>query len=143
MPEESIAAYINNITALIIFTSVILFIFLLTFLLSRFFIYRNKRSDYKIDIKNEELVSSRNNVNNSLEKKSKYLFYLKKDPYLIKNLFIFGLLFIFDIFFIFLITLILNFVQQFQMGRDSFLILGLLFFLIVASVYIVKSKIIS
>jgi len=143
MPEESIAAYINNITAFIIFTSVILFIFLLIFVLSRFFIYRNKRSDYKIDIKNEELVSFRNNINNSFEKKSKDLFYLKKDPYLVKSLFIFGLLFVFDIFFIFLITLILNFVQQFQMGRDLFLILGLLFFLIVTSVYIVKSKIIS
>ena len=142
MPEESVAAYINNITTFIIFTTVILFSFLLIFLLSRFFIYRNKSSYHKIDIKNEDLASYKHNSNNYSEKKSKYLLYLKKDPYLVKNLFVFGLLFVFNIFFIFLI-LVLNFVQQFQIGRDLFLILGFLIFLTVISVYIVKSKIIS
>ena len=142
MPEESIAAYINNIITFAIFIIVILFIFLLIFLLSRFFIYKSRRGDNKVNIENEKLSSFGHN-GDSFKKKSRDLFYLKKDPYLIKTLFIFGLLFVFNIFFIFLIVLALSFVQHFQLGSDLFLILGLLFFLIVSCIYLVKSKSLS
>lgn len=140
MPGESIAAYINNITAFAIFTAVVLFIFFLMFLLSRFLIVKSKSKNNKIGVVNGKMTRGQL-TGNDPGGASSCMLYLKKDPYLLKNLFIFSLLFIFNILFIFFIVLVLGLAREFQIGRDLFLILGFSFFLLVASVYIIKSKI--
>ncbi len=140
MPEESIAAYINSITAFAIFAAVVLFIFFLMFLLSRFLIVKSKSKDNKTSAVNEKITTGQL-TGNGPRRASGGMLYLKKDPYLLKNIFIFSLLFTFNILSIFFIALVSGLAWEFQAGRDLFLILGFSFFLLVTSVYIVKSKI--
>lgn len=156
MPEESIATYNNNIITFVIIIAVILFIFLVLFMVSRFLVYKDKYRYFKtiggnrVGInKNDENtilkdsgVESRN-YKKDYNSKDSYFVEFKKDPYLQKNVLTFSLVFVFNIFFIFVTTLALDFTQHYKLGGDLFLILLLLFFLIVSCVYLVKSKIFS
>ena len=105
MPEESIAAYISNITTFVIFAAVVLFIFFLMFLLSRSLIVKSKSKKNKIGAANGKMTQGQL-TGNSPGRISICMLYLKKDPYLLKNLFIFSLLFTFNILFIFFIALV-------------------------------------
>jgi len=137
MPEESINLYISNISSLILFIVVAVFIFLVLFLISRVIIFRSRKKNgeafkfYRI----EDEGKKPNNISG--------LLFLKKDIYIKKNIFILGLVFIFSIFFVLLIALILSFATQIQLGTNLFTVLGLLFLLLAISLYIIKSKIIN
>lgn len=137
MPEESINLYISNISSLILFIAVAVFIFLVLFLISKIIIFRNRKKNIE-DFKFYRIEGEGKESN-----KISGLLFLKKDIYIKKNIFIFGLVFISSIFFVLLITLVLSFATQIQLGMSLFVIVGLLFLLLVISIYIIKSKIIN
>jgi len=131
MPEESIAAYVNNIIAFALFMVVVTLIFTALFLLSRTLIYRTKR-EYRIESKKEFPAGS-----------PLYLFNYKKDPYQLKNIFILSLVFIYVISFMLLILLVFNYAREPVLGLNMYLIIAIVFSLILMVLYVVKSKIIS
>jgi len=135
MPEESINIFISNIYSIVIFIAVAFFIFIILFLLSRFFIYNRKKKElsHKLDQASFQEPQSIN--------AGKYSgFHLNKDIYLAKNLFNFGIVFILVIFFVLLLLLALDFAVKFQMGGGLFLIIGIVFLIIITAVYFVKSR---
>ena len=131
MPEESIAAYVNNIIAFTLFIIVITIIFTALFLLSRTLIYRTKR-EYRIKSKKEPFSS-----------RALYLFDYKKDPYQSKNFFMLAMVFISVISFILLIILVFSYVKKPVPGLSMYLIMAILLYFTVAVVYIIRSKIID
>jgi hypothetical protein len=131
MPEESIAAYINNIIAFTLFIAVIAFIFSMLFLLSRILVRRTGRKD-NMELK-KEIFSAR----------SQDLFSYKKDPYRLKNIFILGTVFVIIIIFIFFILAVFNYSRDPVSGLNLYLIIGIVFYLILMIIYLIKSKIIS
>ena len=131
MPEESIAAYINNIIAFTLFIAVITFIFAILFLLSRTLIHKTGRRN-NIELKKEIFPTNSSEV-----------FSYKKEPYQLKNIFILGTVFIIIIIFIFLIFAVLNYSREPSSGLNLYLIIGIVFYLILMVIYLVKSKIIS
>ena len=138
MPEESINIFISNIYSIAIFMAVAFFIFIVLFLISRFFIYNRKKNElfHKLEQADHQTPKS--------STAGKYSgFHLNKDIYLAKNLFVFGIVFILVIFFILLFLLALNFTVNFQIGGGLFLIIGIVFLIIVTVVYFVKSKFIT
>lgn len=137
MPEESINLYISNISSLILFIAVVVFIFLVLFLISKVIIFRSRKKNIEASefYRIEEEGKKSNKISG--------LLFLKKDIYIKKNIFTFGLVFIFSIFFVLLITLVLSFATQIQLGMSLFVIIGLLFLLLVISIYIIKSKMIN
>jgi len=137
MPEESINLYISNISSLVLFIAVVVFIFLVLFLISKVIIFRSRKKNSKA-FKFYRIEGEGKKSN-----KISGLLFLKKDIYIKKNIFIVGLVFIFSIFFVLLIALILSFATQIQLGTNLFAVLGLLFLLLVISIYIIKSKIIN
>ena len=128
MPEESVAAYVNNIITFALFTAVIILVFIALFLLSRTLIYRIG-SKQRIEPGKE--ISPYRPVN------------YKRDPYRLKNMFILGLIFISIVFFIFLVISVLNYAREPALGLNLYLIAGMIFYFILIAVYIVKSRIIS
>jgi len=131
MPEESIAAYINNIITFIIFIAVITFIFAMFFLLSRTLTHK---------------AGIRNNIELKKEifpTRSSDIFSYKKEPYQIKNIFILGTVFIIIIIFIFFIFAVFNYSRYPVPGLNLYLIIGIVFYLILMVIYLVKSKIID
>ena len=138
MPEESINIFISNIYSIAVFMAVVFFIFIVLFLISRFFIYNRKKNElfHKLEQADHQMPKSLT--------AGKYSgFHLNKDIYLAKNLFVFGIVFILVIFFILLLLLALNFTANFQIGGGLFLIIGIVFLIIVTVVYFVKSKFIT
>jgi len=130
MPEESIAAYINNIIAFTLFIAVITFIFAMLFLLSRTLIHKTGRKN--IELK-KEIFSIR----------SSDIFSYKKEPYQLKNIFILGTVFIIIIIFTIFIFAVFNYSRDPAPGLNLYLIIGIVFYLILMVIYLVKSKIIS
>lgn len=137
MPEESINIFITNIYSIAIFIAVVFFIFVILFLLSRFFIYNRKSSE---PVHKPEYAEQ---VPKHLPAGKYSGFHLNKDIYLTKNLYVFGILFILVIFFILLLLLVLNFSVRFQMNRSLLLIIGIVFLIIFGAVYFVKSRFIT
>lgn len=138
MPEESINIFISNIYSITIFIAIVLTIFIVLFLMSRFFIYNRKKKElpYRPDQSDRQISKS--------PTVGKYSgFYLNKDIYLAKNLFVFGIIFILVIFFVLLLLLALNFTVKFQIGGGLFLIIWLISLIIFTAVYFVKSKFIT
>jgi len=131
MPEESIAAYINNIIAFTLFIAVITFIFAMLFLLSRTLIHKTGRRN-NIELK-KEIFSIR----------SSDIFSYKKEPYQLKNIFILGTVFIIIIIFVFFVFAVFNYSRDPAQGLNLYLIIGIVFYLILMVIYLVKSKIIS
>ena len=131
MPEESIAAYVNNIIASTLFIVIITFIFAFLFLLSRVLIRR---------------TGSRNNEEPGKEafiSKSSGLFNYKRDPYKRNNVFILATIFISMAIFIFFIFAVFNYSRDPVVGLNLYLIIGILAYLIFMIVWLVKSKIIN
>jgi hypothetical protein len=138
MPEESINIFISNIYSISIFIAIAFFVFIILFLMSRFFIYtrKNKGLFHKMEQADHQKPKSLT--------AGKYSgFHLNKDIFLAKNLFVFGIVFILIIFFILLLLLALNFMAKFQTGGGLFLIIGIVFLIIFTVVYFVKSKFIT
>jgi len=131
MPEESIAAYINNIIAFTLFIAVITFIFAMFFLLSRALTHKTGRRN-NIELKKEIFPT-----------RSSDIFSYKKEPYQLKNIFILGTVFIIIIIFIFFIFAVFNYSRDLAPGLNLYLIIGIVFYLILMVIYLVKSKIIS
>jgi hypothetical protein len=131
MPEESIAAYINNIIAFTLFIAVITLIFVAIFLLSRTLIYRN-RKEYRTG-QERELFAGR----------PLFLFRYKKDPYRSKNIFILALSFSYVISFILLILMVFNYSKDPVPGFNMYLIIAIILYFILTVVYVIKSKIIN
>jgi len=128
MPEESVAAYVNNIMAFALFTAVIILVFVALFLLSRTLIYRvgsKQRTEPEKEF--------------SLYRPVNY----RRDPNRFKNMFILGTIFISIVFFIFLIISVLNYAVEPAVGLNLYLIGGMIFYFILIAAYIVKSGIIS
>ncbi|MCL4418130.1 MAG: hypothetical protein M1365_15835 [Actinobacteria bacterium] len=138
MPEESINIFVSNIYSITIFIAIVLTIFIVLFLMSRFFIYNRKKKElpYKPEQADQQISKS-----STVGKYSG--FYLNKDIYLVKNLFVFGIIFILVIFFVLLLLLTLNFTVKFQIGGGLFLIIWLISLIIFTAVYFVKSKFIT
>lgn len=131
MPEESIAAYVNNIIASTLFIVIITFIFAFLFLLSRVLIRR---------------TGSRNNEEPGKEafiSESSGLFNYKRDPYKRNNVFILATIFISIAIFIFFIFAVFNYSRDPVVGLNLYLIIGILAYLIFMIVWLVKSKIIN
>jgi len=131
MPEESIAAYINNIIAFTLFIAVITFIFAMFFLLSRALTHKTGRRN-NIELKKENFPT-----------RSSDIFSYKKEPYQLKNIFILGTVFIIIIIFIFFIFAVFNYSRDLAPDLNLYLIIGIVFYLILMVIYLVKSKIIS
>lgn len=131
MPEESIAAYVNNIIAFTLFIVVVTMIFVALFLLSRTLIYRTRR-EYKAESKKEFYTG-----------RTLYLFDYKKDPYQSKNFFILALAFISMISFILLILLVFSYIRKPVPGLNMYLIIAIVLYFILAVVYVIRSKIIN
>lgn len=131
MPEESIAAYINNIIAFTLFIAVITFIFAMFFLLSRTLTHKTGRRN-NIELKKEIFPN-----------RSSDIFSYKKEPYQLKNIFILGTVFIIIIIFTFFIFAVFNYSRDPAPGLNLYLIIGIVFYLILMVIYLVKSKIIS
>ncbi len=128
MPEESVAAYVNNIMTFALFTAVIILVFVALFLLSRTLIYRvgsKQRTEPEKEF--------------SLYRPVNY----RRDPNRFKNMFILGTIFISIVFFIFLIISVLNYAVEPAVGLNLYLIGGMIFYFILIAAYIVKSGIIS
>ena len=138
MPEESINIFIRNIYSITIFMAIVFFIFIVLFLISRFFIYnRNNRQLF------HELKQAGQQSQKILTAGKYSGFHLNKDIYLVKNLFVFGIVFNMVIFFILLLLLTLSFTVKFQIGGDLFLTIGIVFLIIIAVFYFIKSKFIT
>jgi len=135
MPQESIAAYVNNIIAFAIFIITLVFIFGIVFLsstiLSRRTINKNDLESIRINKEAHPPVSYPEATN------------YKKNPYKQKNIFILGVLFIIIIFFIFLIFAVFNYTRNPSINLNLYLIIGIVFCLILMTMYLVKLKIIS
>lgn len=124
MPEESVAAYINNIITFLIFIIVIAFIFLVFFIISG--LYRSS-------------LSSNNNKPGAGFRK---WLVLRKDPFLKKNLFITGITFILTDLFILLVLAAMDYSKKISLNILLVTIGFAVFFILVMLVYIVRSKII-
>ncbi len=134
MPEESIAAYINNIVTFTIFIIILASAFAILFLMSSILARRNmEEKDAGIEMGKKEIGRSDNvNVNN-----------YKKNPYLKKNAFILGIVFINIIVFIILALAVLNYSIRPSINLNIYLIAGVLLYLILMAIYLVRSKIIN
>ncbi|MBN2072935.1 MAG: hypothetical protein JW770_03200 [Actinobacteria bacterium] len=126
MPEESVAAYINNIITFLIFIIIIAFIFLIFIVISG--LYRSS-------------LSFKNNSGHGAGFRK--WFAIWKDPFLKKNLFITGITFIFTGFIILLVFAVMDYSNIISLNLILFTIGLAVFFIIVMLVYIVKSKIIK
>jgi NADH:ubiquinone oxidoreductase subunit 3 (subunit A) len=133
MPEESIAAYFNNIKAFIIFIVVLAFIFALVFLLSRFLTRKASNNSGNMEIRQEITGVEQKNIMPDY----------KEDPNQRKNIFILGIIFIIMILFILLVFCVYNFSTNPSISLNLFLIAGIIISLIFIIVYIIRSKIIS
>jgi hypothetical protein len=131
MPEESIAAYINNIIAFALFIAMITLIFAALLLLSRILIYRNRR-EYRAG-PGKELSSGR----------PSFLVGYKKDPYQSKNIFILALAFNYVISFILLILIVFDYAGDPTPGLNMYLIIAVVLYFILIVIYVIKSKIID
>jgi uncharacterized membrane protein YqjE len=131
MPEESIAAYINNIIAFTLFIAVVTLIFAALFLLSRILIYRSRK---KYRMTPERKLSSGRPL---------FLFNYKKDPYQSKNIFILALAFSYVISFILLILIVFDYAVDPTPGLNMYLITAIVLYFILTAIYVVKSKIIN
>jgi len=133
MPEESIAAYINNIIALLIFIIVLAFIFGLIYLLSGLLRRKAGYDSKNIEIKEEIVrIEERNIIPD-----------YKEDPNQRKNIFILGTIFIIVVLIMLLIFCVYNFSINPSINLNSFLIIGIIVSLIFITIYIIRSKIIS
>jgi len=133
MPEESIAAYINNIIALLIFIIVLAFIFGLIFILSGLLKRKAGYDSKNIEIKEEIVrIEERNIIPD-----------YKEDPNQRKNIFILGTIFIIIVLFMLLIFCVYNFSINPSISLNLFLIIGIIVSLIFITIYIIRSKIIS
>lgn len=131
MPEESIAAYVNNIIASALFVVIITFIFTFLFLLSRVLIRRTGSGNDR-ELKKEAFISG-----------SSRLFNYKRNPYKRSNVFILATIFISMAIFIFFIFAVFNYSRDPAAGLNLYLIIGMLAYLIFLVIWLVKSKIID
>jgi len=131
MPEESIAAYVNNIIAFTLFIVIITFIFAFLFLLSRVLVRRT-------DSRNTE-ESRRESFIPETSGLSDY----NRDPYRRNNIFVLAAVFIFLAIFIFFVFAVFNYSRDPVMGLNLYIIIGILIYLIFMVVWLVKSKIVN
>lgn len=135
MPEESIAAYFNNILAITTFILVLAFIFSLIFLISRILTGQKKpdKGNFSgIEVGEAARFDKRNVISD-----------YKEDPNRRKNIFILAIVFIIIIYFILLVLCIFNFSRNPSVNLNLFLIVGIIFHLILITIYVIKSKIIG
>ncbi len=131
MPEESIAAYVNNIMAFALFIVMITIIFAFLFLLSRVLVRRTGSRN------TEE--SRRGSFIPEPSGLSKY----NRDPYKRNNIFVLAAVFISLAIFIFFVFAVFNYSRDPATGLNLYLIIGILIYLIFMGVWLVKSKIIN
>ncbi len=133
MPEESIASYINNIAS---FTMMILasgFIFLVLFFIWRTVAYRVKR---KYPRRDEIKIRAHSQFKGRLSE-----FSIK--PYLIRNIFTLASVFIFVALFLLLAFAVFDYSGSFRTGFNLFIIIGIVFYLVLILIYLVRSKILD
>ena len=133
MPEESIVSYVNNMVsfAMMILASVL--IFLVLFLIWRSLAYRAKR---KYPPGDEAKNRARHQPKGRLSD-----FSIK--PYLVRNTFILASVFIFAALFLLLAFAVLDYAGNFGTGFNLFIIIGIVFYLILVLIYLVRSKILD
>lgn len=131
MPEESIAAYVNNIMAFALFIVIIAFIFAFLFLLSRVLVRRTGSRNTE-ESRKESFIPEPSGL-------SKY----NKDPYKRNNILVLAAVFIFLAIFIFFVFAVFNYSRDPVIGLNLYLIIGILIYLIFVVVWLVKSKIIN
>ena len=131
MPEESIAAYVNNIMAFALFIVIITFIFAFLFLLSRVLV-RRTGSRTTEESRRESFIPGPSGLSD-----------YNRDPYRRNNIFILGAVFISTAIFIFFVFAIFNYSRDPVIGLNLYMIIGILIYLIFMVVWLVKSKIIN
>jgi hypothetical protein len=131
MPEESIAAYVNNIISFAIFIAVITLIFTVLFILSRILIYRNRREH------------GTGPGGESSTGRPLFLFSCKKDPNQLKNFFILALSFSYVISFILLVLIVFDYAVDRTPGLNMYLIIAILLYFILTVVYVIRSRTIN
>lgn len=131
MPEESIAAYVNNIISFALFIAVITLIFAVFFVLSSILVSRNRR----------EHNSGKRGV--FLSSKPLFLFNYKKDPDQLKNIFILALSFSYVISFILLVLIVFDYAIDPTPGLNMYLIIAIILYFILTVVYVIKSRILN
>ncbi|MEA2016536.1 MAG: hypothetical protein U9O59_07560 [Actinomycetota bacterium] len=134
MPEESIAAYINNIGTFAIFIVILVSLFAIIFLISTILARRNKKEEDAGIEKARKEIGCPGGVGNGN---------YRRDPYTEKNAFILGTLFVNVIIFLILIIAVFNYTSRPSINLNLYLIAGILFYLILMAIYLVKSKIIN
>jgi len=134
MPEESIAAYINNIVTFTVFIVILASLFAILFLVSNILVRRNvEEKDSGIEKAQREIgMAGKAGSDN-----------YREDPYLRKNAFILGAVFINIIIFLVLSLAVIDFALHPSIGLNFYLISGILLYLILMVVYLVKSKIVN
>ncbi len=125
MPDQSIAAYIDNVTYFGIVSFLGFILLLLVFVLSKLF-------------KRKARAGSQSQIET---RKNRYFMDLRKDPNLIRNLLSVSFIFLSLIIFTLFILLILPFSNNVMLGPNFYLIIGFLFYIVVISIFIVKSNI--
>ncbi|MBC7334417.1 MAG: hypothetical protein H5T85_08220 [Actinobacteria bacterium] len=163
MPEESVVAYNNNIISFVIFLAISFIVLLILVLQSRIWVRkttnttprRSSKKSFK-NLANDLLGASLRGEYHGGQQGSQpgdenlvstkgfdYPVFFRTNPYWLKGAFLFAVFFIFAIFFIFIVTISFDFSQHPMVGGGLFLILILIFFLGMALVYLVKSKVIE
>src|SRR5680860_33786 len=126
MPVKTIASYISNLSSLGIMILVALFLFLLIFIISKLLIRANLNAEQREEKKYNKNISNREII-------------LNKDPNIFENLAALGIFFLMSIIFILLVLFFLVFNSLISIKISLYFFV--LFIIISASVYIVKSKI--
>jgi len=134
MPEESIAAYINNIVTFTIFIVILVSMFAILFLISRILVRRNiEEKDAGIEKAQKEIGWTGNADADNY----------RTDPYLRKNAFILGTVFVNIIVFLILALAVLDYALRPSIGLSFYLIAGVLLYLILMVVYLIRSRIVN
>ncbi|MHB1346798.1 MAG: hypothetical protein ACYCXK_04830 [Candidatus Humimicrobiaceae bacterium] len=128
MPAQSIASYISNLSSLGIMILIALFLFLVIFVISKLLIKANLRGRTQDGIKENKNTGNKTVI-------------LNKDPNILVNLAALGIFFLIFIIFILLVLFFLIFNELMTIKISMYFIIFVLIFIIVASVYILKSKI--
>ena len=132
MPEESIVSYISNIVAFTMMILVSVGVFLALFFIWRGLVHRSK-TRYSPGPKTKTgTVYQGNRLSD-----------FNRNPFLVLNIFILASVFIFIVLFLLLVFTVFNYAGNFGTGFDLFIIIGIVFYLILILIFLVRSKILD
>ena len=133
MQEESIASYANNIITFSMMIIVSAVVFLVLFIIWRGMVQRaKKRYSPGPEIKDESGFQGKGLLSD-----------FNRTPYLVRGIFILASGFIFIVLLLFLVFTVFNYIGNSRTGQDLFIIAGIVFYLILILIFLVRSKILD